>query len=158
MSKYRYRLERNYSLGVAELDGLLTEPFMHQWFDVDVDGTTTVHAGYAFDGASVVPDGPKMKPIPPDYPFIKCLKEGDYIRQTTRATLHHDCFYQFLELISDVVGKPRSYVRKAADDLFLEILREDGFRMALLYYYGVRFLGPPYHAVRKWFLWLIGKS
>ncbi len=109
--------------------------FENEWFKLDKDGTMIVkgtrYKGYAWDGCS-----PKWK--------IKEMYFGTpeaVLNDTTRrsrtyyASLIHDIFYQFSSEIKDIIK------RREADEEFYNILKRDGFKMARLYYWGVRCFG-----------------
>jgi hypothetical protein len=84
------------------------------WLSLDQHGVLKIEAGYAWDGAS----GPTI-----DSPSV------------IRASLAHDALYQLMR-----AGKLPQSARKAADDLFYQLLLDDGmwFIRAKLWVFAVR--------------------
>ena len=98
---YKYQVVEDFHYNVdikgfeVKLDGFLS---------LTRDGVLTVHAGYAWDGAS----GPAINTV-----------------NFRRGSLIHDALYQLIE--NDKI--PFSY-RKRADDVLIEICKEDGMSTA----------------------------
>ena len=151
MSRYRYTLLSDYTVPVPEFAGKLDRKFDTRWFSIDTDGSFTCNKGYSWDGSTGVPDGDLIDhPIPGLHVIANNINDG--VRTTTRASLIHDNFYQHLERIAHLLQMSDGQVRKIGDKLFLKYCRMDGFSSGGLYYIGVRVLGGPYHALRKWWL------
>lgn len=89
------------------------------WLTLDVDGTLTIRAGYAWDGAS----GPTYDS-----------------KSSMRGSLVHDGLYQLIRL-----GLLDEKHRAEADELFHAICREDGMfgPRAWLWYHAVRIFAKP---------------
>ena len=109
----------------AELHGGWEE----EWLRIDPDGTITIKKGYSWDGCT-----PKRRifgkvigtwdgPISPVHGKPMCYY----------PSCLHDALYQFKYEI------PVS--RKQADVLFYEGLKQEGFKLAKLYYTAVRVFG-----------------
>jgi hypothetical protein len=107
--------------------------FDSDWLRLDVDGTVTVKAntgGYAWDGCT-----PKVSILGL---FILGIPDGHIDVETGKpltyyASLVHDAFYQYLEVI------PVS--KKEIDRQFYVMLKERRFPLAWLYYQSVLYLG-----------------
>jgi len=132
MGVYIYCLEEDYSYKSA----ITGRTFENEWFKLDKDGTVTVKGshkkGYAWDGCS-----PKFKfrdvcliGIPDAVLNWKTKKPKTYY-----ASMIHDVFYQFSYAVKSFVS------RKEVDLLFYDILKENNFRLAKVYYGAVRLLG-----------------
>ena len=146
---WRYALTQDYWKLVPAFSGLITKDHHHEWFSLYTTGHIVVRNKYAWDGCSgpLIRDGDKMDVAPVGF-HARCSDKDDGIRTTTRGSCIHDCGYQFIELIAEVLGKSIEWVRKVVDRLFRDIIREDGFGMAGLYYAGVRVLGGLWHWAR----------
>lgn len=93
---YKYQLTRNYTIRIP----ITGHKFEAKYFALNVDGTMTIMAGYAWDG----PSGPTLD-----------------TKSFMRGSLIHDVLYQAmrLELLD------RSY-REIADKILRDICIEDG--------------------------------
>ena len=131
MGVYIYCLEEDYSCRSS----ITGRAFENEWFKLAADGTVTVKGsnkkGYAWDGCS-----PKLK-----FKDI-CLGIPDAVLnwntrrpKTYHASMVHDVFYQFSYDVKPFVK------RKEVDRLFYEILKENNFKLARVYYGAVRCLG-----------------
>lgn len=93
--KYQVAEDFSYDTGIVgygvKLDGFIS---------MTIEGTLTIHAGYAWDGAS----GPAINTV-----------------NFRRGSLVHDALYQLIE--NDLL--PFSY-RMRADDVLIQICKEDG--------------------------------
>jgi hypothetical protein len=87
-----------------------------------------VHAGYAWDGCTAVPD----------------------VRGTVYASCLHDAHYQFAEALAAMWGVKVRDVLKWADAIFLARMRADGCPCAGLYGWSVRRIGYAYHVAARW--------
>ncbi len=131
MGVYVYCIKEDYSVKTSIKD----TSFENDWFRLQPDGTFTVKGtfrnGYAWDGCS-----PKWKYKDMFFGTPEAvLNDSTRKSKTYYASLVHDVLYQFSADISHLV------MRKQADDEFLDILKRDGFSMARLYYWGVRWFG-----------------
>lgn len=119
----RYRSDYKYQLASSYVIETPIKPNSHkktEFINLDVDGKLTVKQGYAWDG----PSGPVI-----DTP------------ENMRASLVHDALYQ---LMRNKQISARTH-RKAADQLFKDMCKEDGvsnFR-ASAYYKALRKFGNP---------------
>lgn len=147
MSEWRYRLARQYTFFVPELVELAPETITGEWYMLQPEGYLTVKRGYAWDGASVVPDGKPLYILPAKF-YCETLP-GDYVRTTTRGTCWHDCVYQHLEELAAHLSLNVSQVRKIADDNFRDIIKQDGFGCPQLYWIGVRLFGGLWHGANR---------
>ena len=116
-SDYKYQLAESYLLRISIKPKSDIET---EFIDLDTGGNLTVKQGYAWDG----PSGP-VKDTP----------------ENMRASLVHDALYQLMrnrELIA------RTH-RKAADQLFKDMCKEDGVSnfTASVYYKALRRYGRP---------------
>lgn len=108
--------------------------FKNDWLEIVAEegcACLTVAKGYAWDGATLVPDA-----------------KGTYF-----ATALHDAVYQFCEDIAAAWRWTVRQVIKWADRIFKERMIQDGASrfVARLYYRGVRLFGYAYHqAARAW--------
>jgi hypothetical protein len=111
----------------------LGKSFDSKWLRLDEDGTITIKAtsqGYAWDGCT-----PKISILGL---FVLGTPDGHINVETGKpltyyASLVHDAFYQYLE---DV---PVS--KQAIDRQFYEMLKEQRFPLARVYYTAVLYLG-----------------
>jgi hypothetical protein len=111
----------------------LGKSFDSEWLRLDEDGTVTIKAnarGYAWDGCT-----PKISILGL---FILGTPDGHIDVETGKsltyyASLVHDAFYQYLEDI------PVS--KQEIDRQFYEMLKEQRFPLAWLYYQAVLYLG-----------------
>lgn len=107
------------------------------WLVISKDGLITVNSGYSWDGCTPkimifgkvlgVPDGP--------------ISEKTGYPATYRASLFHDALCQFQS------HKKMPLSREEIDDIFHEIMIEDGFEYADLYVRTVRVLGGIYSKI-----------
>lgn len=113
---YKYQLRHTYSLstGIA-----CDAPIRTDWLEMTAQGQLTIHAGYAWDGAS----GPTFDS-----------------KSSMRASLVHDAGYQMIRL-----GLLPPSTRAAWDDLFHRLCREDGMwkPRAWLWFHAVRGFASP---------------
>ena len=114
---YKYQLRAPYTIQLAEIrpaHGAGTE-----WITLDLDGTLTIRAGYAWDGAS----GPTYDS-----------------KSSMRPSLVHDALYQLMRL-----GLLDHSFRPAADTIFHRLCSEDGMfgPRAWLWYHAVRIFANP---------------
>lgn len=93
--KYQVVLDFSYDVGIKGF-----EVHMNGFISLTREGVLTIHAGYAWDGAS----GPAINTI-----------------NFRRGSLVHDALYQLIE--NDLI--PFSY-RRHADDILIVICKEDG--------------------------------
>ncbi|MDD5439347.1 MAG: DUF1353 domain-containing protein [Candidatus Omnitrophica bacterium] len=131
MGVYVYCIKENYTLGTS-IKGRVYE---NDWFKLEPDGSMTVKGthgnGYSWDGCS-----PKWKLNDMFFGTPEAvLNYATRKSKTYYASLVHDVLYQFSRDIRYLV------MRKQADREFYTILKRDGFKMALLYYWGVRSFG-----------------
>ena len=116
-SKYKYQLASDYKINIPILP---VEDIVADFIELEGDGELTVKNGYAWDG----PSGPVID-----------------TKENMRASLVHDALYQ---LMRNEELNTRTH-RKAADQLFRDICKEDGvsrFR-ANFYYKVLRKFGKP---------------
>jgi hypothetical protein len=139
MGVYIYCLKENY----YHRSLIRGRSFENEWLKLSNDGTVTVkgtyHSGYAWDGCS-----PKLK-IKDIYlgTFEGVLNFSTGRSKTYYASLIHDIFYQFSREIKTLVR------RKEVDREFYIILKNNDFKLAKLYYIGVRLFGWLYwHKLR----------
>lgn len=116
-AKYKYQLANDYKqrISIKPKSNITT-----QFIDLDASGNLLVKSGYAWDG----PSGPVID-----------------TEENMRASLVHDALYQ---LMRNKKLNSRTH-RKAADQLFKDICKEDGtsnFR-ASAYYEALRKFGKP---------------
>lgn len=106
------------------------------WLSVSICGTITVKGsfgkGYAWDGCT-----PKWNCLnitwgTCDGKLIR-FGQGDYKPITYYASMVHDVLYQY--------KRCAPVTRKEADLIFYRMLKESGFILAGLYYFGVRAFG-----------------
>lgn len=106
------------------------------WLFISNAGEITVASGYAWDGCS-----PKIKVFDlwligtPD--GILNISTGQ--PKTYYASLIHDALCQFQNHPS------MPYSRSEIDQIFLERLQQDGFKLAKCYYWAVRAFGSVYN-------------
>lgn len=121
-----YRLDREFRMPSS----FTGSAFVAEWLRIDADGTITIPEGYAWDGATPkfslldllilgVPDG------------IVSVRTGK--PRTHHATLVHDALYQYFPW--------HDVTRKEIDVLFLEMMRQERFKLSWVYYTAVRLLG-----------------
>lgn len=112
---YRYQLKRDYSVSIS-IKPVRAVGNEYVW--LDVDGTLSIKAGYAWDG----PSGPVL-----------------HTRDIMRGSLVHDALYQ---LMREGHLDARIY-REAADKTLRDICREDGMSWLLAWcvYAAVRAFG-----------------
>ena len=89
------------------------------------DGVWTVRAGYRWDGNSCVPD------------FLNRLDPITRKPKTYYSSLCHDIGYRYLRLCPDWFP----YTKIQVDYFFFRLMRQSRFRLAWLYYVGVRIFG-----------------
>jgi hypothetical protein len=116
-SDYKYQLADDYliNIPIRPKNNITTE-----FIDLDTDGNLTVKDGYAWDG----PSGPVID-----------------TEENMRASLIHDALYQ---LMRNEKIRSRTH-RKAADQIFKDICKEDGVSnfWASAYYKALRKFGKP---------------
>lgn len=114
---YKYQLATSYKLNISIRP---TSAIETDFIDLDSDGNLLVKKGYAWDG----PSGPVI--------------DTD---KSMRASLVHDALYQLMRLEQ---LNARTH-RKAADQLFKDICKEDGVSnlRASAYYKALRKFGKP---------------
>ena len=141
--KYRFELKEPFRVNVPALagrtgsrqwidfsvnvPGAVGEGSLNTWLWLHADGTLEIEDGYAWDGCS-----PAWKlagkwwgtPTPED---------------TRMACLMHDALYQFLDR--------GMWTRAEADSIFFELMKQQGFRLAPIYYGAVRIFGGIHHAI-----------
>jgi hypothetical protein len=102
--RYRYQLAERYTI-LLNIKGKVC---LDRWFDLAEDGTLTIEAGYAWDGAS----GPAID-----------------TKTIIRGSLVHDVLYQAMRegLL------PMSY-RKAADEEFKRVCKDAGMSRVRSWY------------------------
>ncbi|HEX7891482.1 MAG TPA: DUF1353 domain-containing protein [Ramlibacter sp.] len=113
---YKYQLRRPH----VERTGIKPDrPVVTDWIALDKDGTLTISAGYAWDGAS----GPTYDS-----------------KSSMRGSLDHDALYQLMRM-----GLLDHKHRAEADALFHRICREDGMwpPRAWLWHLAVRVFADP---------------
>jgi len=131
MNAYLYCIKEDYS----RRSSIKGREFENDWMKLSPDGTITIKGsnqnGYAWDGCS-----PKIKL------FDICLGTPEAVlnpktgkSKTYYASLVHDVFYQFSKELRAIVK------RKEVDREFYNILMDNEFKAAKLYYYAVRFFG-----------------
>lgn len=116
-AEYKYQLANSYKLNIPVYPGTDVET---DFIDLDTSGNLLVKKGYAWDG----PSGPVID-----------------TEENMRASLVHDALYQ---LMRNTYLSARTH-RKAADQLFKDICKEDGvsnFR-ASVYFKSLRKFGKP---------------
>ncbi len=116
-SDYKYQLANRYELQTSIIPPLEVD---NNFVALSVRGKLVVKKGYAWDG--------------PSGPFVDTKKN-------LRASLVHDALYQLMrrEFLETRV------FRKAADELFRDLCKEDGVSTvtANIYYRGLRRFGRP---------------
>ena len=122
-SEYKYQLAEGYAINtsIGPKDDIETD-----FIDLDTGGSLLVKKGYAWDG----PSGPVID-----------------TEENMRASLVHDALYQ---LMRNKELSARTH-RKAADQLFKDICKDDGlsnFR-ASAYYKALRKFGKPSASPQK---------
>ena len=121
-----YKLDREFSRPSMFSD----MPFVGRWLRIDTDGTIRVPEGYAWDGAT-----PKFSILDlvivgtPD--GIVSVWSGK--PRVYHATLVHDALYQYFPW--------HGVSRREIDTLFLEMMREQRFKLSWLYYAAVPLFG-----------------
>ena len=121
-------------------------PFENKWFKVErqdrlrggiwTEGLLfTVRAGYAWDGATAVPD-----------------------RGAVEGSCIHDSFYQFAMAIAALWDWSVARVLDLADWCFRAVMQMANSSVAGLYYAGVRLIGTAFWYVAHWREWLAGKK
>ena len=136
MGVYIYCLEEDYTYQ-SLIKGRV---FENEWFKLEKNGAITVKGshkkGYAWDGCS-----PKFK-----FKDICWLGTPDAVLnwetkkpKTYYASMIHDVFYQFSKDVKPFIK------RKEVDGLFYDILKENNFRLANVYYRVVRLV--------SWMFW-----
>lgn len=126
LKSYRvYRLEQDY-LRRTDIRGLMYDSV---YVRLHREGWLLIRAGYAWNGCS-----PKYDVLG----MVLGTPEGTVnargVPRTYYPSLVHDAFYQ----MSSHLPRLR---RKDVDRLFLDMLRQEGFGAALLYYWVVRLFG-----------------
>lgn len=114
---YKYQLANSYKLNIPIRP---STDIKTEFVDLDTNGNLVVKKGYAWDG----PSGPVID-----------------TEENMRASLIHDALYQ---LMRREELKARTY-RKAADQLFKDLCKEDGVSniRASSYYKALRRFGKP---------------
>ena len=131
MGVYVYCIKEDYQCQTS----IKGRAFENEWFKLDKEGRVTVkgahYKGYAWDGCS-----PKWK-LKEMYFGTPEAVLNNKTRQsrTYYASLIHDIFYQFSNEVKGIIR------RREADEEFYSILKRDGFKMARLYFWGVRSFG-----------------
>ena len=116
-AEYKYQLANDYKLKISISPGFDIET---DFIELDTNGNLLVKKGYAWDG----PSGPVID-----------------TEENMRASLVHDALYQ---LMRNEKLSSRTH-RKAADQIFKDLCKEDGvsnFR-ASVYYKALRRFGKP---------------
>lgn len=144
---YLFTLEKEFVYKTRFLSGIT---FLSDWLSVEqVEGETviTVPKNYSWDGCSPkfkicgkiigTPDG-KIDP-----------KTGKPV--TYYASLIHDALYQFRKEIAKNHNVSVKEVRKKSDQIFLNILFDANFGLALPYYIAVRIFGGIGRSITNWF-------
>lgn len=144
MKPYKYKLERDYvyPTGVTSTEIISVIRDGKLWAQLQPDGNLVISQGYAWDGCS-----PKFSFLdlflfgtPDGCVNVKTMKPKTYY-----ASLVHDALYQFREQFKKAIP------RKKADQIFLQIMKENGFKLRYIYYFAVRlFGGIPYSISGKW--------
>jgi len=120
-SGYKYQVVEDFYYFIA-----MEEDIKTRFIELDIHGTLTIRAGYAFDGAS----GPTWDS-----------------KETMKASLVHDALYQLMR-----EGHLSQDCRKATDALLRDIGIQEGMWKirAWTWYYGVRaFAGGAARGVRE---------
>lgn len=131
MSVYIYCIKKDYTYNSSIKD----REFENEWFKLEKSGKIIVKGsnkdGYAWDGCS-----PKIK-IKDVYlgTLEGVLNFATGKSKTYYASMIHDVFYQFSKDIKSLIA------RKEVDIEFYNILKENKFSFAKLYYWGVRQFG-----------------
>ena len=133
---YNYTLTRSY---VGTFKGRLAPRiFTNKWGEIlplsfSNQTQITMATGYAWDGATGVPDvgGWKM----------------------ALATIFHDFIYQFAKDIAAAWGWTVPEVLDFADDIFHEALQQNDSAVATLYWRGVQVVGKPFWYLAHWNEW-----
>jgi hypothetical protein len=131
MGLYVYCIKENYPYKSS----IAGRQFENAWFRLDLDGMITVKGanglGYAWDGCS-----PKWKLKEMYFGTPEAVLNNETRQSRTYyASLIHDIFYQFSNEVKGIIK------RREADEEFYNILKRDGFKMARLYFWGVRCFG-----------------
>ena len=140
MGVYIYCLEQDYKY----LSSLKGRGFENEWMKFEPSGMITIKGsnkkGYAWDGCS-----PKLK-----WRDICWIGTPDAVLnwksmrpKTYYASMIHDIFYQFSNSLKLIVK------RKEVDVMFYDILKENHFHFARVYYCVVRSLGWMFWGKRK---------
>ena len=133
-AKYKFTTARDIPVTQRYYTG---RQFRSQWLEIQSDGTIIIFKnkhGYSWDGCS-----PKVVVLDlllgtPDGAILENTK----LPVTWFASLVHDAIYQYKDRVP--------FTRAEADRLFYFMLKENNFKLARLYYFGVRAGG-----------WLYGK-
>jgi len=125
--------------------------FENEWFRLEPDGMITVKGtnkrGYSWDGCS-----PKWKMGDMYFGAPEAVLNNTIPKSRTyHASLIHDLFYQFSKDVLHLVK------RREIDKEFYNILKRDGFKMALLYFWGVRSFGWLWWGKPKFLNTLLGR-
>lgn len=109
------------------------------WLTLKRDGTIEVQAGYAWDGCS-----PKLALADVIWigtPDGVVVETG--LPKTYRASLLHDALCQFAQC------SRMPYSQAEIDRIFFDVLQQDGFQLARLYYGAVRLFGGVYRRLKR---------
>ena len=147
MAVYVYCIKEDYPYKSS----ITGRTFENEWFRLSPDGMIIVKGtnkrGYSWDGCS-----PKWKWKDMYFGTPEgVLNERTRQSKTYYASLVHDIFYQFSREVK------HSVTRREIDREFYTILKRDGFKMALLYYYAVRLCGWIWWGKPKLITGLLGR-
>lgn len=125
--------------------------FENEWLKLEPDGVITVKGtndrGYSWDGCSPKWKWKEMYFGTPE----AVLNDSTRQSRTYYASLIHDIFYQFSSDLKGIIK------RSEADEEFYNILKRDGFRLARLYFWGVRRFGWIWWGKPKFLNRLLGR-
>jgi len=147
MAVYVYCIKENYHYESS----ITGRSFENEWVRLSPDGMILVKGtnkrGYSWDGCS-----PKWKWKEMYFGTPEAVINNTTLQSRTYyASLIHDLFYQFSKDVENVV------TRKEVDWEFYRILKRDGFKMARLYLWGVRFAGGIWWGNPKFINRLLGR-
>lgn len=118
---YKYQLEEDYKIKISVIP---PTNIVSRFFSLNEDGLLSIKAGYAWDGATGIPDS----------------------KTVIRGSLIHDVLYQMIR-----EGHLDSEYRKIADEVLYHFCLLDGTNKpwAWMIYRGVRLLGGPFTKIKK---------
>ena len=128
MKHYKYTLQHDVKLKLSCIPKYVT--LSTKWFDL-VNGELTVYKGYSWDGCS-----PKFVLFGKEFGTWDGKKDKHGEEPCKYPSLAHDVMYQFLSYFNF-----KGVTRKMIDDEFRARMKAAGFKLANVYYLGVRLFG-----------------